>query len=75
VERRGGPGPIYRRPKAVRGVGGFFRREVAGELVRLLDVRPDFEATSDETARAAAGQLVQGQRVQGRSGAGGLRWW
>jgi hypothetical protein len=75
VERRGGPGPIYRRSKAVRRGGGFFRREIAGELARLLDVRPDFTATGDGTARAAAGQLVQGQRVQGRSGAGGLRWW
>jgi hypothetical protein len=61
----------------LRRFGGeiFLRREVAGELARLLDVRPDFAATGDGTARAAAGQLVQGQRVQGRSGAGGLRWW
>jgi hypothetical protein len=61
VERRGGSGPIYRRPKAVRGEGRFFRREVAGELARLLDVWPDFAAPGDETARAAAGQLVQGR--------------
>jgi hypothetical protein len=52
----------------LRRIGGerFFRREVAGELARLLDVRPDFAVPDDETARAAAGQLVQ---VKGRLGA------
>jgi hypothetical protein len=50
--------PFYRRPKAVRG-GGYFRREAAGELVRLLEVRPDSAVTGDATARAAAGQHVQ----------------
>jgi hypothetical protein len=32
------------------GGGGFSRREVAGELARLLDVRLDFAAPGDETA-------------------------
>jgi hypothetical protein len=50
---------FYRRPKAVRG-GGYFRREAAGELACLLEVRPGSAATDDETARAAAGQLVAG---------------
>jgi hypothetical protein len=51
---------FYRRPKAVRG-GGYFRREAAGELARLLEVRPDSAATGDKTARAAAGQHMQGR--------------
>jgi hypothetical protein len=72
----------------------FYRREEVGsgeifpagrspaELERLLDARPDFAASGDETARAAAGQLAQ---VKGQLGAacavveqgrrGGLRWW
>jgi hypothetical protein len=45
------------------------------ELERLLDARPDFAASGDETARAAAGQLVQ---VKGRLGVvacgGGGAW-
>jgi hypothetical protein len=47
------------------GGGGFFRREVAGELERLLDVRPDFAAPGDETARAATGQPVHVKRQLG----------
>jgi hypothetical protein len=47
------------------GGGRFFRREVAGELERLLDVRPDFVAPGDETARAATGQLVHVKRRLG----------
>jgi hypothetical protein len=50
--------PFYRRPKAVRG-GRYFRREAAGELGLLLEVRPDSAATGDATARVAAGQHVQ----------------
>jgi hypothetical protein len=52
---------FYRRPKAVRGGGGYFRREAAGELARLLEVRSDSAATGDEIARAAAGQHVEGR--------------
>jgi hypothetical protein len=56
--------------------GRFFRREVAGELEQLLDVRPDFAAPGDETARAAAGQLVQVKRRLGAARAVVERgWW
>jgi hypothetical protein len=40
---------LNRRPEAVRG--GYFRREAAGELARLLDVWPGFAATDDGTVR------------------------
>jgi hypothetical protein len=70
------------------GVVGRFGGEIfpAGrspaELERLLDARPDFAVSSDETARAAVGQHAQ---VKGQLGAAcavveqgqrsGLRWW
>jgi hypothetical protein len=60
-----------------RRFGGrfFSRREVAGELERLLDW-PDFAAPGDETARAAVGQLVQVKRRLGAARAVVERgWW
>jgi hypothetical protein len=70
------------------GIVGRFGGEIfqAGrspaELERLLDARPDFAASDDETAQAAAGQLAQ---VKGQLSAAcavleqgqcsGLRWW
>jgi hypothetical protein len=65
VGRRGGPGPIYRRLKAVRG-GDFSGKDGSGELERLLETAP-----GDKTARAAAGLLVQ---VRGRLGVR-VQWW
>jgi hypothetical protein len=48
------------------GGGDFSGGRSLAKLERLLDARPDFAAFGDETARAAAGQLVQ---VKGRLGA------
>jgi hypothetical protein len=48
------------------GGGDFSGGRSPAKLERLLDVRLDFAASGDETAPAAAGQLVQ---VKGRLGA------
>jgi hypothetical protein len=86
MEARGWGGERWCRP-FIGVVGRFGGRYFSAgrsptKLERLLDARPDFAVSGDETTRAAASQLVQ---VMGQLGAvcavveqgrrSGLRWW